>query len=249
MAVDPAPEQTPGIELTPLRRRTLVERVAEQLIREIETKQLPQGERLPSERALMEALGVARSTVREALNGLALLGLIEIRQGQGAFVVDGQARSRRPDEIDAALAQGITRDLLEAREAIELQIARLAAQRCTDQDVREIEAVLTKHEELMAAGKSPSRFSAQFHRELASAAHNEVLASFISSLLSRLIERGTQLESIPGYSAWELGEHRGILEAVKARDPELSVTRMREHLSEMHGYHAQLGPPTERPAS
>ena len=70
---------------------------------------------MPSERELMQALNVGRSTVREALNGLVMLGVIEIRHGQGAFVTERPHSQAEPEAIAAALAKGVTRDLLEVR--------------------------------------------------------------------------------------------------------------------------------------
>src|SRR5690348_5907311 len=123
-----------ALALEPPRRRKLTEAVAQQLLEQIREQKLRPGTRMPSERELMRALNVGRSTVREALNGLALLGVIEIRHGQGAFVaaVPGEGVS---EELGAALAKGVTRDLLEARKAIEVEVARLAAVRRTDQDL------------------------------------------------------------------------------------------------------------------
>jgi GntR family transcriptional regulator, transcriptional repressor for pyruvate dehydrogenase complex len=242
MTAQRRPTPAASIELTPLRRSSLVERVAEQLISEIEGKELPPGAKIPSERALMDALGVSRSTIREALNGLAVLGLIEIRQGQGAFVVNGQARLRRPDEIAAALASSVTKDLLEARVVIEAEIVRRAVERGTEQDMREVEAVIDKHRARLAGGRSGARYAAQFHRELGEASHNEVLASFMNSILTLMVERGTRLEALAGYAEWELAEHEGIFEAVQARDADLADRRMRQHLSAMHIYHEQLLP-------
>jgi GntR family transcriptional regulator, transcriptional repressor for pyruvate dehydrogenase complex len=236
------PTTAASIDLRPLRRTSLVERVAEQLISEIEGKELPPGAKIPSERALMDALGVSRSTIREALNGLAVLGLIEIRQGQGAFVVNGQARIRRPDDIAAALASSVTQDLLESRVVIEAEIVRRAVERGTEQDMLEVEAVIEKHRARLAAGRSGARYAAQFHRELGEASHNEVLASFMNSILTLLVERGTMLETLPGYAEWELAEHKAIFEAVRARDVELADERMRQHLSAMHTHHEQLRP-------
>ena len=220
-------------------RRKLVETVAEQVIGEIRRRGLAAGTRMPSERELMAALGVGRSTVREALNGLAMLGAIEIRHGQGAFV------TQRPDQVTApeittALAKGVTRDLLEARAPVETEIARLAATRRTHADLREIEAVLERHEKALTAGRPAVRHSVRFHIVLAQAAHNEVLAGFVASFAKLLAERGPTLEELPGYRDWELAEHRGLYEAVRDGDPGLAAERMRAHLAQVEDYHSRL---------
>jgi len=221
-------------------RHSLARLVAERLLAEIEAGALSPGERMPSERELMRALSVGRSTVREALNGLAMLGVVEVRHGQGTFVT-GRTTVGPSEAVAAALAKGVTRDLFEAREAVELVTIRLAAERRTDSDLGEMEAVLAEHERLLAAGLPAVEPSALFHLRLADAAHNEVLAECVASFLELLVERGPALEALPGYPTWELEQHRGLFEAVRSGDRDLAVTRMRAHLDGVIAYHEQLG--------
>jgi GntR family transcriptional repressor for pyruvate dehydrogenase complex len=220
-------------------RRKLTETVAEQVLGEIRRRGLAPGTRMPSERELMEALGVGRSTVREALNGLAMLGAIEIRHGQGAFVAEQSEHASAP-EITAALAKGVTRDLLEARRPVETEIARLAAERRTPADLAELEAVLARHETVLERHRLAARPSVDFHLMLAEAAHNEVLAGFVASFAKLLAERGPELEQIDGYREWELAEHRLLYQAVRARDAGLAAARMEAHLSQVEDFHARL---------
>lgn len=229
-----------ALSLTPVpARRKLAESVAEQVLGEIRGRGLAPGTRMPSERELMAALGVGRSTVREALNGLALLGVIETRHGQGAFVASKPDWVSAP-EITTALAKGVTRDLLEARNPVETEIARLAALRRTPADLREIEAVLDKHVRALERGRPAARHSVRFHVVLAQAAHNEVLAGFVASFAKLLAARGPALERLEGYRAWELREHRLLFEAVRDGKPDLAAGRMRDHLAQVSDYHAQL---------
>jgi GntR family transcriptional repressor for pyruvate dehydrogenase complex len=239
MTTDDTPPDATAFELLPARKQTLVERVAQELLEEIRRKRLPAGSRLPSERELVRSLGVGRSTVREALNGLALLGAIEIHHGQGMFVADG-LRAEAPIEVGKALVRSLTRELLEAREPVEAAIAELAATRRTQADLAEIEETLAVHERLLAEGRSAAKYSALFHRQLADAAHNQVLASFVNSIRRQLVERGSKLEELPGYNDWELNEHREILETIRAGDPDAAASRIRMHLAAMQVYHDQL---------
>ena len=126
--------------LKPAPRHKLAETVAQQLLAQVRSGIYEPGMRMPSERELMASLGVGRSTIREALNGLAVLGVIEIRHGQGAFVIQTDPATP-PGALTSSLAKGVTRDLLEARVAVELTIAELAARRRTPTDIREIEAM------------------------------------------------------------------------------------------------------------
>jgi DNA-binding FadR family transcriptional regulator len=218
----------------------LSETVAHQLLGEIRRRGLAPGTRMPSERELMHALGVGRSTVREALNGLAMLGVIEIRHGQGAFIARNLSSLAGAEEVSVALAKGVTEDLLEARRPVEIEIAGLAAERRTPADLEEIETVLNEHHRALARGEPAAQYSAGFHLGIARAAHNEVLAGFVASFIPLLAERGPQLESLEGYRQWELDDHRGLFAAIRERDPLAAAARMRAHLQEMRGHHDRL---------
>lgn len=229
------------LSLSPIPRSNLAETVARQLLQEIREKRLEPGTKLPSERDLMSALGVGRSSIREAINGLALLGAIEVRHGQGAFVTaeaNGVAPSRT---IALALARGVTRELFEARRLVETETARCAAKRRTETDLAEIARAITDHEAAVAEGRPAVEPAVRFHVEVAEAAHNEVLAGFVGSFAHLLGERGPILEEIPGYREWEIEQHRSVLEPIEAADPELAAERMRAHLDAVVEHHEHLG--------
>src|SRR5207344_1201563 len=126
------------VTLSPAPRRKLSETVAEQLLAAV--RELPPGTKVPSERELTKELGVGRSTVREALNGLAMLGVVEIRHGQGVFVTGEPAPVNEPSAITAALERGVTHEFIEARLIVEVEVARLAARRRTDEDLARLSA-------------------------------------------------------------------------------------------------------------
>jgi len=221
---------SPALSFSPISRSKLAETVAQQLLREVREKQLAPGTRIPSERDLMAALGVGRSTVREAINGLAMLGVLEIRHGQGAFIADPTAGATLPSAIEAALARGVTADLFEARALVEVHTARLAAERRTDADLQEIEQVLLEHEQAIDEDRSAVDPAVRFHARLAEAAHSEVLAGFVQSFGEILTARGEELDEQPGFREWEIEQHRRVFDAVSSGDPELAAERMREHL-------------------
>jgi GntR family transcriptional repressor for pyruvate dehydrogenase complex len=222
-------------------RSKLAETVAQQLLGEIREKQLPPGTRMPSERELMHALGVGRSTIREAINGLAMLGVLEIRHGQGAFVVSPDAGRAAPSAITAALARGVTRDLFEARRLVEPEAARLAAERRTETDLAEVARALEDHERALRDGEPAVEPSVRFHVAIANAAHNEVLAGFVDSFQDPLAERGPILEAMPGFREWEIDQHRSVFEPIAAGDPERALAGMRAHLDAVLPYHEHLG--------
>jgi DNA-binding FadR family transcriptional regulator len=232
-----------GLSLRPVPRSNLAERVAAELLKEIRDKRLTPGTKLPSERDLMAGFGVGRSSVREAINGLAALGAVEVRHGQGAFVTDAAAGIAPSRSIAVALARGITHELFEARRLVEVPTARMAAERRTAADIAEIAQALADHEQALRAGESGVEPSVRFHVEVAEAAHNEVLAGFVRSFATMLGERGPILEGLPGFREWEIDQHRSVFEPIEAGDVELAGHRMRAHLDAVVEYHQRIGLP------
>ena len=229
------------LSLSLISRANLAETVAQQLLKEIREQKLEPGTKLPSERDLMAALGVGRSSIREAINGLAMLGAVDVRHGQGAFVTDAAAGIAPSRSIAVALARGVTHELFEARLLVERETARCAAMRRTESDLAEIEQALTDHEQAIEEGVSAVEPSVRFHVEVAEAAHNEVLAGFVRSFAELLAERGPILEQVEGYRQWEIDQHRSVYEPIAAKDPDLAAERMRQHLEAVVDYHEHLG--------
>jgi GntR family transcriptional repressor for pyruvate dehydrogenase complex len=236
-----AEAEAQALSLSPIARSSLTESVARHLLDEIREKRLAAGTRIPSERDLMAGLGVGRSTVREAINGLAMLGVIEVRHGQGAFVTEVAAGLEPSRSIAVALARGVTHELFEARRLVEVEAARLAAERRTDSDLAEIAGALEDHAAALTEGTPAVEPSVRFHVEIAEAAHNEVLASFVTSFTEILGRRGPVLEDIPGFREWEIEQHRSVYEPIAAGDPVLAVERMRAHLDAVLPYHERIG--------
>ena len=220
------------------------ERVAEQIIMLMRERGLRPGDPLPSESDLMACMDVGRSSVREALRGLAVLGMVDIRQGQGTFVrstvpiIEPSAADR--DAIVAALARGVTDELLEARAIIEVRIAALAAQRATSEDLAELDRLIAAARAADAARRPAYPLGADFHLAVARAAHNDVLEGFVASYLPVLTERGSVLARLPGYTEWEIRAHDAIRQAIADRDARAAAAQMREHLDSMAVYYDHL---------
>lgn len=221
-------------------RPKLTEVVAQQLLDVI--RGLPEGARVPSERELTSELGVGRSTLREALHGLELLGEIEIRHGQGVFVSKPSSDTRGLAALTAAINQGVTHDLLEARKVVEVEVARLAGQRRTDAEISDLEAILKAHESCLDRGQSPAAEGMRFHLAVGYAAHNEVLAAVMRTLRKPMFERGPSLyEDLEGFSEWELRQHTGIYLAIRDQNAGLAAKRMAAHVAAMAGHYRKVG--------
>jgi GntR family transcriptional repressor for pyruvate dehydrogenase complex len=222
---------TTHLHIEPPMRRSLAQVVAQQLLDRIRDGSLRPGEKLPSEAALKEQFQVGRSTIREALNGLVLIGAIEVRHGQGAVVL-GEAPAAS-DALDTAVSRAATRELLDAREAIEIAIARYAAERATDGDLDQLRVLLDTADRIVAENGSAVEEGARFHLLLAEAAQNEVCRQFIEMIRGKLQERGVDLSRSPGYGAWEVQAHRAVLDAVASGVAERAERAMARHLQDM----------------
>jgi GntR family transcriptional repressor for pyruvate dehydrogenase complex len=215
--------------------------VAEALLERIRRDELRASMQIPSERELMTTLGVSRSTIREAIQGLAMVGVLEIRHGHGVFVLDPAPKVAA--SIAIAIAQGQTHDLFEARRVVEPGAASLAAGRRTDDDLAALTVILDEHRRAIAAGDSTVAPSVAFHERLAAASANEVLAELVASFGHHLAERGIDLEAVPGFAAWDLAEHEALMIPLGAGDPVAAAARMRGHLDGVIRYQERLDGP------
>lgn len=218
------PTRQAGAALEPLDRRdreTVVTTITRRLVSYLLAGDISPGQRIPSERKLAEALGVGRSVVREALKSLTLLGLVEVRQGDGTYLKSPDS-SLLPQSIEWGLMLGVkrTKDFVEARQHLEVILAGLAAERATKEDVRELHRLLDL---MRRAGEAhdAQRFveaDIAFHFRVAESAGNialsDILAS-IRSLLQAWVSRviGAAADFAPSYV-----EHVPILEAIERGD-------------------------------
>lgn len=189
--------------------------------------QLSPGDKLPSERELAQQFGIARITLRAALRSLETIGFLVVKIGSkgGAWIADAETLSRRWEEWLQAHRHEVM-EMLEFRRFVETEIARLAAERRTPEDLEMLEAV--EH----PAGDdrtSVVRWHFDFHDALAQAAHNEYLQKAMVQIRGQLfvpIEWAlthTRVMTIEGV-------HDRILDAVRAGDPERAVAEMEAHL-------------------
>lgn len=187
------------------------------------------GSRLPTERELCEQLGVGRSTLREAVRALAFIGAVEPRQGSGTFVGGDPAAVDRLIGLGLVLNRSKVEEVVEVRRALEVDAARLAAERHTEADAEALRAIMR---EMVACQDDPlaaSKIDVDFHVKLAHASHNSVLEHLLSGmrvLLEAWMERAIYRTDIVRAI---VGEHNAILDAVVARDVAAAASRMELH--------------------
>ncbi len=221
----------PQINVDPIRREPVATQVARQLVEVILSGQIEPGTRMPSERQLAESFGVGRSAMREALKALSLIGLVEVRQGDGTYLRRADS-ALLPEVIEWGLLLGEPRtmDLVEARQEIETVLAGLAAQRRTEEHLIRLRTALDQMEQ----ARTPDEFvehDIAFHLAVADAARNSALRDIHSSIQALL--RAWILRALGSSEAIARShaEHIPIIEAIEAGDPEAARDAMRSHMS------------------
>ena len=216
--------------LTLQAREPISAEIAKKLLDYLLSGVLLPGDRLPSERELSKAFGVGRSAIRDALKPLTLLGIIDVRQGDGTYLRATESEFL-PKVIEWGLLLGERRaiDLVEARRHIEVALASMAAQRRDDQDLTDLRRLLRQMEE---AGSSEDFIVAdmEFHLRLAEAARNSVLAGILTNIRSLMhvwIERVTRAAESTDAS---YSEHVPIMAAIEAQDAAAAAAAMAAHL-------------------
>ena len=213
--------------LTSPRRSALSDQVITELRNQITSGEWPVGSRIPTEPELVEQLGVARNTVREAVRALAHNGLLDIRQGSGTYVV---ATSELAGVMHRRFAGADPRHVAELRSTLESSAARLAAERCTERDLRQLETLLARREEAWEAGDA-ERFvaaDATLHMAVVSASHNDVLTELYADLGHLL--RDTLRDDVGRELRPENHmDHARLVAAIRAGDVDTAGTEAASH--------------------
>lgn len=214
--------------LVTTQRTGLVEQVIAQMRTLVSSGEWPLGERIPTESELVTALGVGRNTVREAVRALAHAGLLEVRQGDGTFV-------RATNELAGAvrrLCGSELRRILEVRRALEVEAARLAAAARTDEDLAELDALLTARDAALEQ-RDPEQVvdkDTRFHLRLVAASHNVLLIGLYEGI-SEAVQSSVATTFDPA-SVTQVS-HTALLDAVRSGDAHLAATEAGGFLDEL----------------
>jgi len=213
------------------RRRATTDAIAA-IQEQIRSGRLAPGERLPSERALSEALGVSRPTVREAVQSLAAMNILDVRHGAGIFVSSlGMDELLSPMRFALELNEPTVSQLFEVRLALEPRAAELAAERATDEQLAGIEDCVARHARRGLSREELLELDTELHRRIVEAAGNVLLVNLIASLAA-LSQRSRELTvKVPGVSKRTREDHRAIVAAISARKPKLARDAMARHLT------------------
>ena len=227
------PEETVQSGFESIRRNKVYEEVARQLERMI-LKKLHPGDKLPSERELAETLGVSRSSIRDAIRSLELIGLVEPRQGSGTVV-----REISADTVMNPLTNvlrhkvELVTELIDFRKMLEPPLSARAATHATEDELAEMEEILHRQETKFRAGQLAIEEDSEFHYAIAMASGNSVVLKVLDVLMDLLRDTRERSLQTAGRPHKSLAGHRKILAAIKKRDAEAAKAAMRRHIEDV----------------
>lgn len=211
-------------------RKRLADQVADQLMSMIADGIFKPGDKLPSEPELMRQFNVGRSSIREAIGALSLVGLLRVRPGQGTSVnhFSGEARSKPFGLL--GIGREKIEELVEARIELECSIVRFTAQRATVEDIALIREQQMMLAEAIANKREMIKADLAFHLTVARGCHNSVLVRFMSEMRQPIHHWMTQKAKHDwGYDK-VYDQHETILKAIEAGDASAAAEAVKAHL-------------------
>lgn len=232
------PRALEGGTRKPIRRRKIYEEVAIRIEEMLRDGTYRVGDRLPSEKALMQEFGVGRSAVREALMSLNRMGLVEVSSGERALVTEPNAQSLLDGELSGAarvlLAQpGGVRMFQEARAILEIGLCRVAAQKATDDDIVVLKQALEANKASIGHAEEFVRTDVAFHYAIASISRSSIVVSVHDAVVDWLMEQRSTALMGPDVSKRAYEAHVRIFEAIARHDPPAAEDAMQAHLEEI----------------
>jgi len=218
--------------LKPVSRVTLAEQVAAQISDQISEGRWKQGEKLPSEAELCNALRIGRSTLREALKSLAFVGMVQMRPGEGTYVIqESRLLIDRIMERGSLKTDKELQDVGEARLLLEGELAALAAERAETEDLERLESIMGEMNRSITNGdRDYVELDVEFHLAISQCAKNQMLYELLSPIRGVLAEWISKSQELPGIQENAHRQHKKILAAIRERNPEKARHAMKAHL-------------------
>lgn len=212
-------------------RRNLSQAVTDELLRLIRTGELRAGERMPTERGLMDLFQVGRNTIREAVHALAAQGIVDVRPGRGVTILALSGVQALDDTVISALLndQAIS-DLYDFRRLIEVEAAGRAAERASTSDLDAIGRRLQTF--LHAYSKRLPTWSEDvaFHKAVVDASHNDIYVAVVDLVNDKLLAARRETQRSNAVLARAAREHTAIFESIKAHDVAATRAAMTQHI-------------------
>lgn len=221
-----------ALEFESIAPRSLPDLVAERIAKAIQEGRFAPGDQLPTEQVLVSQLGVGRTSVREGLQKLQALGLVETHKGRGTFVADAERNDGQDFAQWSAKHRFAIGEMLEIRLALESAAAGIAAQRANAMDLVAIERCQAQHAEAGVAGSLEEivRTDDQFHLAIAAAAKNRALYRMLEGVSAEATEFRRRTHALTGGPQRSAEGHQAVLDAIRQRAPGDARAAMVAHL-------------------
>lgn len=219
---------------SPIRSRKLSDAVYRQLVSLISSGELKPGDKIPSERELAADMGISRQSIREALNRAEVMRLIEVRQGEGSFILSSVNESLKPP-LTLIMEKEVERifDFLEIRKLVEGWCAEKAAVEATADELENMQEILDKMKKVAAKDKQWEAMDLALHLSFAKATHNVIAVHIMEALKSNFRPFFKFTKSMPSSERidvlWQ--HHYEIFSAIKQKDPVTAKKKVIAHLN------------------
>lgn len=228
----------------PIKSTKVYEQVIEQIKGMIVGGNLKKGDKLPSERELVEHLQVSRTSIREALRALQIIGLIECRQGEGNYIRNNVENSLfEPLSIMFMLQESTPSEIIEIRKILEVETVALAAHRISNEELEDIE-MLIKALKSSDNENNSVKIDKKFHYLIAQASRNYLIVNIlnaISSLMDSYIKEARKRILLDENNRELLSkQHEDIYEALKSRNAKKAADSMKKHLDFANEYYKEF---------
>jgi len=228
--------------LTPVTRTTLTADICKKMVNQLIRGSWKSGEKIPPERDLCRQLGVGRASLREALKALEIIGMIEIRLGDGTYVCDRSDFLSRP-LLWAIAGAGTTdadaRELVEARTLIEVELAGYAAERASAEDIKRLSETIERMESTKKDPKEFMQADIGFHLAVARTASSKILMNALHLIRNLMQEWILGAISTKGVAEKACEQHKKVLRAIEQHDRAAAREAMQKHLQAMSDFMPQ----------
>ncbi|HEY73422.1 MAG: hypothetical protein B6I34_02480 [Anaerolineaceae bacterium 4572_32.1] len=219
------------MEFPTIEKRKVTEEIADKIIEFILHGELKPLDKLPAEREMAAMLGVSRPSLREALQTLATRNIVEIRHGAGVYVTSLEPKLLlEPLDFFLALNEANFEHLFEARKVLEGELAALAAQRITKDELAHLQECVRRTEQSLDDAKAYAQADLDLHNSIMAAARNPMLERMMMGVSDLTWASRQHTVNLPGVRLHSPKDHRAIVDALSERNPEKSRQMMLKHL-------------------
>jgi len=236
LAEDTLHEERSLMEVPSIKRTSATDEAFKALHDMITSGGLKNGDKLPSQGRLAEQFGVSRNTIREAVNRLTVIGLLNAKQGVGTLVNTSSTSGSIASLSGHFLLQpSSVREFMEARIVIEMATVRLAVMRADEEALAELEEHVRMQSKAIKNGNVEAfiRHDVEFHFSLARASGNKVLVQFLGAVTDLMRTFVSEVSLLPRATRNALSFHRDIIKFIRARDADAAERKLIEHLTDV----------------